>query len=115
MPELSRNGRGTTASRNRMGRRRIHEASARREAGADQTASAGWPRRPAVESEPWDGRRRRHGEASARCRGRKGKKGMQGKETVGVLSLRYSTLRAPLFNTRTPMNQKRYREYISSV
>jgi hypothetical protein len=67
------------------------EASAREEAGADKTASAVWPQPPDLNSEPQslERRRQRQGERTGYTSGRQGKKGMQGKETVGVVPLPY--------------------------
>ena len=62
----------------------------------DTTASAVWPQPPDVESEPQslERRRQRQGERTVYTSGRQGKKGMQGKETVGVVPLLYGEFTA---------------------
>src|SRR5712671_2088113 len=93
MPELSRRGGRTAASRNRVRRRRIYEASAREEAGADQTAPAGWPSRPVVESEPWDERAktRLQGERTGRGRPREERDAREGNRRCPFLALQRLT------------------------
>jgi hypothetical protein len=82
-------------------------ASAREEAGVDKTASAVWPQPPDVESEPQslERRRQRQGERTVCTSGRQGKKGMQGKETAGVVPLLSTNLLHELSSRSRPLTR----------